>query len=141
MPLGKAPEEPMPVTNHKSLAGGNYMTTLNDGTIIKDTWTLINFVKAKGKMFVSEFVNKDSGEAFDACKFVNGSQVTLVAFGSKLKEKNGNKPLTPQQIAARKDELEICEWEKPDGKHGFTLYKPGDPDHVGTNNREVDLGI
>lgn len=111
------------------------MTTLEDGTIIKDTWSLLNFVRSHGKMYVSEFINKETGEKFDACKFVDGSHVTLVAFGRKLGAQ------TPQQIVANKDDLEVCEWEKPDGNKGFTLYKPGDPEHIGKNNREVDFGL
>lgn len=115
---------------------------LEDGTEIKNTMSLLAFAKQFGpKMYVTEFTNKETGDNFDACKFINDHTATLVSFGRKLVRGNGGKALTAQQIAAQKDELEVCAWEKPDGTKGFTLYKPGDPENIGRNNREVNLGL
>ena len=116
------------------------MTTLQDGTIIKNTWALLAFAKTKGKMTTADFHNNNTGESFRACKFTNpeNGNIVLVSFGRNLIKDNGNKPLTPQQIAAQKENLQVCEWKKTDGTEGFTLYKPG---QVGENELEVDLGL
>lgn len=116
------------------------MTQLENG-VIKDSWALLAFAKTHGKMEVADFDNKDTGDTFKACKFTNGSKVVLVSFGRRLQEDNGNKPLTPQQIAAQKNDLEICEWETNDGRTGYTMYKPGDPKKIGRNAEAVDLGL
>lgn len=73
---------------------------------IKNSWSLISFARAHGKMKVAPFVNKETGEAFKSCAFVgsNGA-TTLVAFSSKLGE------LTPQQISAMKDDLQVVQLE------------------------------
>lgn len=110
------------------------MTQLENG-VIKNSFALLAFAKTHGKMQVAEFANKETGEIFNACKFTMGNTVTLVSFGRKLGE------LTPQQIAAQKNELEVCEWENNEGKTGYTLYKPGDPEKIGRNAQDVDLGL
>ena len=38
---------------------------------IKNSWSLISFARAHGKMKVAPFVNKETGEAFKSCAFVN----------------------------------------------------------------------
>lgn len=94
---------------------------------IKNSWSLLSFARAHGKMKVAPFVNKETGEAFKSCAFVDpDNAVTLVAFSSKLGE------LTPQQIAAQKDNLQVVELETGT----FKLCK------VGTDTwNDVDLGI
>jgi len=95
---------------------------LEDGTEIKNTMSLLAFAKQYGpKMYVTEFINKGTGESFDACKFIDGNTATLVSFGRKLVKANGGKALSAQQIAEQKNELEVCAWKKPDGTEGFTL--------------------
>lgn len=69
---------------------------------IQNSWTLLSFAKTHGRMKVALFVNKETGEAFKSCAFLSsGGEVTFVAFSSKLGE------LTPAQIAAQKDDLQV----------------------------------
>ena len=94
---------------------------------IKNSWSLISFARAHGKMKVAPFVNKETGEPFKSCAFVNSEgTTTLVAFSSNLGE------LTPQQIASQKDSLQVVELESGT----FKLCKQG-------NNswEDVDLGF
>ena len=100
------------------------MATSNIG--IKNSWPLISFAKSHGKMKVAPFVNKETGEAFKSCAFLNGDSITLVAFSSKLGE------LTPKEIAAQKDDLQVVELESG----SFKLCKTGKDSW-----EDVDLGI
>ena len=72
----------------------------------KNSWNLLEFAKAHGKMQVGEFANKDTGEVFKACIFtkLDGTR-TFVAFSTKLGE------LTPKEIAMQKDELYVVQLE------------------------------
>ena len=101
------------------------MTTSNVG--IKNSWSLISFAKSHGKMKVAPFVNKETGEAFKSCAFLSPEgEITLVAFSSKLGE------LTPKQIAAQKDDLQVVQLESG----SFKLCKTGHDTW-----EDVDLGI
>ena len=94
---------------------------------IKNSWSLILFAKFHGKMKVAPFVNKETGEAFKSCAFISSTgEITLVAFSSKLGE------LTPKQIAAQKDDLQVVELESGSLK----LCKAGKDSW-----EDVDLGI
>ena len=93
---------------------------------IKNSWSLLSFARAHGKMKVAPFVNKETGEAFKSCAFVNDGVTTLVAFSSNLGE------LTPQQIAAQKDSLQVVELESGT----FKLCKQGN-----SSWEDVDLGL
>ena len=94
---------------------------------IKNSWSLISFAKAHGRMKVAPFVNKETGECFKSCAFIDSDgKITLVAFSSNLGE------LTPAQIAAQKNDLQVVELESG----SFKLCK------VGKDSWEdVDLGI
>ena len=94
---------------------------------IKYSWSLISFARTHGKMKVAPFVNKKTKECFKSCVFINsGGEITLVAFSSNLGE------LTPKQIAAQKNDLQVVELESG----SFKLCK------VGKDSWEdVDLGI
>lgn len=72
---------------------------------IKNSWSLVEFARANGTLKVANFVNKEDGEEFKSCAFVgnNGKVNCLVGFSSNLGE------LTPAQIKARKDELQVVE--------------------------------
>ena len=73
----------------------------------KNSWNLLEFAKAHGKMQVGDFVNKETGEEFKACIFTkpdDGTR-TFVAFSTKLGE------LTPKQIADMKNELQVVQLE------------------------------
>lgn len=78
---------------------------------IKNAWPLIAFAKTHGKMKVGTFVNKETGEEFKSCVFIDPNNPddmtnkTFVAFSSKMGE------LTPSQIAAEKDNLKVVELE------------------------------
>ena len=100
------------------------MATSNIG--IKNSWPLISFAKSHGKMKVAPFVNKETGECFKSCAFLNGDGITLVAFSSKLGE------LTPKEIAAQKEDLQVVELESGT----YKLCKAGHDTW-----EDVDLGL
>ena len=101
------------------------MATTNIG--IKNSWSLISFAKSHGRMKVAPFVNKETGECFKSCAFIGSAgEITLVAFSSNLGE------LTPAQIAAQKDDLQVVELVSG----SFKLCKAGKDSW-----EDVDLGI
>lgn len=94
---------------------------------IKNSWSLIAFAKEFGpKMQVGEFVNKETGEDFKSCIFTNGETRTFVAFSSKME------PLSPREIAAKKNELQVVELESGH----YSLCKRGE-----NIWEDVDLGL
>ena len=96
---------------------------------IKNSWSLISFAKAHGRMKVAPFVNKETGECFKSCAFLDSEGgITLVAFSSKLGE------LTPAQIAEQKDDLQVVQLESG----SFKLCKAG---HGQDTWEDVDLGL
>ena len=67
-------------------------------------WSLLDFAREHGKMKVAPFVNKETGETFKSCAFINAAgEVTLVAFWSKLGE------LTPKEIANNREYLDVIQ--------------------------------
>ena len=102
------------------------MTTATVSTI-KNSWSLIAFAKKFGpKMQVGEFVNKETGEDFKSCIFTNGETRTFVAFSSKMG------PLSPREIAAKKNELQVVQLESGH----YSLCKQGE-----NTWEDVDLGL
>ena len=102
------------------------MTQNSNNQGIINSWSLIAFAKAHGKMQVGEFANKETGEVFKSCIFSDGDSRCFVAFSSKMGE------LTPREIAAQKDELQVVQLESGN----YSLCK------VGQNAWEdVDLGL
>lgn len=94
---------------------------------IKNSWSLIAFAKEFGpKMQVGEFVNKETGENFKSCIFTNGEARTFVAFSSKMV------PLSPREIAAKKNELQVVQLESGH----YSLCKQGE-----NTWEDVDLGL
>lgn len=94
---------------------------------IKNSWSLIVFAKEFGpKMQVGEFVNKETGEDFKSCIFTNGETRTFVAFSSKMG------PLSPREIAAKKNELQVVQLESGH----YSLCKQGE-----NTWEDVDLGL
>lgn len=93
---------------------------------IRNSYTLLAFARAHGKMQVGPFVNSETGEKFSSCIFTNedDDSKVFVGFSSKLGE------LTPAQIKAQKDKLQVVELES--GK--YYLCKKGDG-----NWEDVDL--
>lgn len=101
------------------------MATSNVG--IKNSWSLISFARTHGRMKVAPFVNRETGEYFKSCAFLSSEgEVTLVAFSSKLGE------LTPKQIAAQKDELQVVQLDSGT----YKLCKAGHDTW-----EDVDLGL
>lgn len=100
--------------------------TQNQG--IMNSWTLVDFAKANGKMQVGSFVNGDTGETFKSCIFTNPSTQArcFVAFSSKMGE------LTPREIASMKDDLQVVQLESGN----YSLCKKGQ-----NSWEDVDLGI
>lgn len=94
---------------------------------IKNSWSLVAFAKSHGKMKIAPFVNKGTGEAFKSCAFINadGNVTAMVNFSSKLGE------LTPQEIVAHKDELQVVQLESGT----YKLCKSG------STWEDVDLGL
>ena len=94
---------------------------------IKNSWSLISFAKAHGRMKVAPFVNRETGECFKSCAFLSSKgEVTLVAFSSKLGE------LTPAEIAAQKNDLQVVQLESGT----YKLCKAGHDTW-----EDVDLGL
>ena len=106
---------------------------------IKDSWSLLAFAKSHGKMSVTpprEFTNSSTGEAFTArsCAFTHPTAtdeqgrpaVCFVAFSRNLGE------LTPAEIAARKDELNVVQFENGN----YCLCAKG-----ASSWEDVDLGL
>lgn len=91
------------------------------------------FARMRGpKMQVGNFTNGKTGDKFKSCIFTNNEgTATFVSFSNNLGV------LTPQQIAAQKDELQVVELETEGYEdHHFSLCKKGE------NNWEtVDLGL
>ena len=101
------------------------MATSNIG--IKNSWSLIFFAKAHGRMKVAPFVNRETGECFKSRVFIDSDEVvTLVAFSSNLGE------LTPAEIAAQKDDLQVVQLESGT----YKLCKAGHDTW-----EDVDLGL
>ena len=84
---------------------------------IKNSWSLLAFARMKGKMQVGKFVNSDTGEEFKSCIFTdNEGNRSFVAFSSKMGE------LTPAEISAQKDKLQVVELESGN----YSLCRQGD---------------
>lgn len=72
--------------------------------VYKPDWSLLDFAREHGKMKVAPFVNKETGETFKSCAFINtDGEVTLVAFWSRLGE------LTPAEIVENKENLFVTQ--------------------------------
>lgn len=104
------------------------MATNSQNVGIRNSWSLLDFAKSHGKMKVTApMTNSQTGETFKSCAFVApGGAVTLVGFSSNLGE------LTPKQIAAQKDSLQVVELESGN----FKLCKSG-----ADSWEDVDLGL
>lgn len=110
---------------------------------IKNSWSLLAFAQSHGRMSVippREFTNSQTGEKFSAssCAFTHPTQtetladgsvrnmVCFVAFSSNLGE------LTPAEIAARKDDLNVVQFENGN----YCLCAKGN-----SSWQDVDLGF
>ena len=97
-------------------------------TNIKQSWSLVTFVKENGRMQVGDFTNKETGEIFTSCIFTkDDGERCFASFSSNLGV------LTPAEISARKNELQIVEMQDT-GK--YILCKKGTPE---TAWQDVDI--
>ena len=104
-----------------------------NATGIKNSWSLIAFAKEFGpKMQVGQFANHETGETFKSTIFTKGDTRTFVAFSRNLGE------MTPREIAANKNDLQVVLCETSDGSEMYSLCKKGDPDKAW---QDVDLGL
>ena len=97
---------------------------------ISNSWSLLDFVRKNGgKLQVGEFTNKEDGEEFKSCIVSDGTPESrcFVAFSSKLGE------LTPQQIVAQKDSLQVVQFEE---SGHYCLCKKSE-----NSWEDVDLGL
>lgn len=78
---------------------------------IKDSWSLLDFARKNGAPKRAILTNSETKEEFAALMFPTPQgdrDFTMVAFSSKLGE------LSAQEIAARKDELQVVQLEESD---------------------------
>lgn len=100
---------------------------MSQNSTIKNSWSLLAFARSHGKMQVGHFTNSETGDKFASCIFTDvDNNRTFVGFSSKMGE------LTPEEIAAQKDDLQVVELESGN----FSLCKKG-----ANNWEDVDLGI
>lgn len=96
-------------------------------TIKEHTWSLVAFAKEFGpKVQIAKCHNKETGDSFKCVAFGEGEALTFVAFSSNLGE------LTPNEIAARKNDLQVVQFEE---SGNYCLCK------VGSSWEQVDLGL
>lgn len=99
----------------------------NNTQKIINSWSLMAFARANGRMQVGSFTNSESGESFKSCVFTNADgDRKFVAFSKKLGV------LTPREIASDKDNLQVVLLESGH----YSLCKKGQ-----NNWEDVDLGI
>ncbi len=99
---------------------------------ISNSWSLLAFAKKHGKMQVGEFANKETGETFKSCIFtdpLDSNTKVFVSFSSNLGS------LTPREIANRKDDLQVIQFEE---SGNYCLCCKGEG---GNAWQDVDLGI
>lgn len=125
MPLDKESEELESLALIKSPCQ-EALSMAQQSSSIKNSWSLLAFAKQFGpKMQVGDFTNNETGEEFKSCIFTKGDTRTFVAFSSKMGE------LTPRQIAAMKDDLQVVQLESGN----YSLCKNG------STWEDVDLGL
>lgn len=92
------------------------------------SWSLLQFARTYGPKFqVGEFTNKETAEVFKSCILTNSNgERTFLHFSSKMG------PLTPAQIAAQKNDLQVVQIESG----SYILCKQGE-----NTWEDVDLGL
>lgn len=87
---------------------------------IRNNWSLADFRANNGKMSINKFYDEKNKEYFTSCVFtkenVDGKKsYTFVAFSNKLGV------LTPAEVKARKDELQVVLTKTEAGKDRYVL--------------------
>lgn len=104
---------------------------MNTTTGIKNSWSLLDFAKAHGKMRVGPCTNGTTGEQYQACAFTAPDNTRVfVSFSPKLGV------LTPEQIVEQKDNLQVVECTTKEGNSMYSLCRQGNGDLWGA---EVSL--
>lgn len=99
---------------------------------IVNSWSLKAFAHQHGQMKVGKFTNHETKEQFTAPAFVDADNHVCLASFSR-----GLGVMTPQQISAQADELQIVEREVEGVNHPvYTLCKRGQDSW-----EDVDLGF
>jgi len=99
-------------------------------TGIKNSWSLIAFAKQFGKPKLAKCTNHDTDEEFKCVAFGEGDKMTFVSFSPKLGE------LSPKEIAAQKDDLQVVECTTKEGRTMLSLCKKG-----ADSWEDIDLGL
>ena len=90
---------------------------------IKNSWCLLDFAKAHGKMRVGTCTNQTTGEQFQACAFTAPDNTRVfVSFSRNLGE------MTAQEIAEQKDDLQVVECTTQNGDTMYSLCRQGNGD-------------
>lgn len=85
-----------------------YYAKMFSSFYFKRTELLVDFAKRHGRMKIAPFVNKQTGEAFKSCAFVDSNDnVTLCAFGSV--DFSSEDSQTPIYIAKNKNHLVVAQ--------------------------------
>lgn len=96
---------------------------------IQNSWSLLAFASHFDKMQVATCTD-GAGEKFKTCVFDKAGDLTFVSFSKNLGE------LTPRQIAAMKDDLQVVQCLTSEGKSMYSLCKKGNDAW-----ETVDLGL
>lgn len=96
---------------------------------IANSWSLIAFAQAHGRMQIGDFVNEKTGEMFKSCIFTSPADQSKVFVG--FSDKLG--VLTPREVSAQKDELQVVQLAQ---SGNYKLCKQGE-----NAWEDVDLGL
>lgn len=86
---------------------------------IKNSWSLVAFAQKFGKPKLAKCANHETGEQFSCVAFGERDNMTFVSFSPKIGE------LSPKEIAAQKDELQVVQCETKDGREMYSLCHKG----------------
>ena len=96
---------------------------MNTNNGIKNSWSLVSFAKAHGKMRVGTCTNQTTGEQFQACAFTAPDNTRVfVSFSRNLGA------MTAQEIAEQKDSLQVVEYTTQNGDTMYSLCRQGNGD-------------
>ena len=99
---------------------------------IKNSWSLVAFAKSHGRMQVGQFSDPKTGDSWKSCIFTSpvDNTRTFVAFSRNLG------PMSPADIAAQKDDLQVVQCTTHEGNDMFALCKRG-----AESWEDVNLGL
>ncbi len=91
----------------------------NTANGIKNSWSFVSFAREHGGVKYANVTNKQTGEPFDCLAAGEGDNIIFITFSRNLGH------LTPQEVVAQKNDLQVvlCETEK--GNDMYALCKKG----------------